>query len=225
MLKILLVRKEDGQPVDISEDGAIHARLGDIPFTGEGAENHFRPFRQHLTSNGLPADGGTEDMRVAGSLAGPIDFWVPAHQTKDRWISSLSFALAGDAADLSTFISFNQGALTNGVKLLYEDEEGEVIIHDGFKDNLDPHRLAGVLGFGDGATALQLPGLGPPPAKANGYLPTVRFPDIFPMPWGIRLRRGTLQRLVIRIQDDLTHADNEQFDVVAYGIDVPPPVR
>lgn len=174
-------------------------------------------FRQYFTDDGLST--GSEDMLVDGSGTA-AEFWIPADTDDDRYIVTVNFALAGDAADLSSFISAAQGELTNGVNMHYHTGFSEVVIHEGLKDNLDVIRLAGGQpAFGDGATAHQFPGLGPAPAKVNGYLPVMDLRQVFGVPWGVRLRAGTTQKLVLKVQDDLTHADNEQFNAIAYGYD------
>lgn len=42
--------------------------------------------------------------------------------------------------------------------------------------------------------------------------------DTFGMPWGIRLRAGTTDKLAFVVRDNISSLD--QFDIIAYGIKV-----
>ena len=49
----------------------------------------------------------------------------------------------------------------------------------------------------------------------EGYVPFLDLRKTFGFQWGVLLRGGTKQKLVIRIQDNITSTDG--FDCIAYG--------
>ena len=51
------------------------------------------PFRQYMTDDGLVSDGSNNDMQRTGTLAAPVEFWIPAHEERDRYITNLSLPL------------------------------------------------------------------------------------------------------------------------------------
>jgi hypothetical protein len=54
--------------------------------------------------------------------------------------------------------------------------------------------------------------------NSEAYIPTLDFGGLFGTPFGVRLKGGTQDRLVFRIQDDTSGVD--RFDIVAYGGDL-----
>ena len=204
----------DGRPLVVDPSGAACViSLGFPPF---GISNKTRWFRQFLTDDGLSS--GSNDMGIDGS--GGADFWVPAHVENDRYITGLSFKLVDLTATLDVFLGAAVGVLGTGCKLFYQaDDNSEVVIHDALTTNLDVYRLCGQPAFGDGATALQIPNLGPPPSKFAGYLPYLDLAMRMP-PWGIPLQNASKQRITLRLQDDLTAIDGDgEFNIIAYGFD------
>lgn len=166
----------------------------------------LKPFRQYLTDDGLSS--GSNDMGVDGSSTN-VDFWVPADGTDDRYITNLSVEVAyGTSAN--PFQWADGTALTNGSRLFYTSQAGEVDIHEAIKANQDLFRLA----FQLIPTAWEVRGV----AANNdyGYFINIDLTKIVP-PYGIKLDKGTNQKLVMRIRDNATNADT--FDVIAYGFD------
>lgn len=173
------------------------------------AQQKIRPFRQYLTADGTAS--GSSDMRVDGSTTS-VEFWVPASETADRYITVLVFEIADVNAVLSDF--GNIAALTNGGELFYESEEGENTIADGLVSNWEYVKI----GFGSppvGATtsAFQASNVS---STSEGYSPIVRFVDWIP-PFGLKLDLSTNQRLVHRVNDNCSAIDS--FNCVAYGFD------
>lgn len=174
------------------------------------------PFRQNLTNDGMPSDGSNEDMKVVGTLTAPIDFWIPAHSKNDRYITYLSFVLAGSAAKLSDFAAAS--ALSNGCKLFYRHTlAGEIVIHDSLTTNFSFMRLAlGQPSFGTAGDAFRGKNV---VGAVDAYIPTMDLRMFSPDGYGIKLDAGTTQRLTLQIRDDLTVAGVTAFDCVAYGFD------
>lgn len=172
-------------------------------------------FRQFMTTDGTSS--GTSSMKVAGTLAAPIKFYIPAGKNDDRYITTVSFLIAGAGATLSEFSTI--AALTNGCKLYYERERGEKVIHEALKTNFDFVRLCiGTPAFGDAATAFRASNV---VATSDAYIPVLYLSQIIP-PYGIKLDAGSNQRLVFEIRDDTTSASIDAFDAICYGFDREP---
>lgn len=172
-------------------------------------------YRQFMTSDGTSS--GSNNMRVLGTLDTPIKFWIPAGKNDDRYISIISFVIAGAGATLSEFSTVP--ALINGCKIYYERESGERVIHESLKTNFDFIRLCvGTPAFGGAADAFRATNV---IGASEAYIPVLYLSHIIP-PYGIKLDAGSNQRLVIEIRDDLTSASIVAFDAIAYGFDREP---
>lgn len=192
--------------VDVEKSGAMS--VVERPFPPFGVMQNVRPFRQFLTDDGTPT--GSEDMLVDGSVT-PVDFFVEAPQDADLYVTRLSFIVVDQNASLNTF--GNIAALTVGCRLFYTDELGEVVIAEALQTNFDIVRLgSGTPSFGDGTTAFIANNVD---FISEGIIPILDFKDTFGFRWGLELRNGSLQRLVLRIQDDITGID--AMDVIVYG--------
>jgi len=170
------------------------------------------PVRQYMTLDGT--EGGTSSMKVVGTLAAPVKFFIPAGLDDDRYITMLSFVIAGAGATLSEFSTVP--ALTNGCKLYYEQPAGVRVIHDALKSNFDFVRLCvGTPAFGAAADAFRASNV---IGTSEAYIPTLDLTKIIP-PYGIKLDAGSNQKFVLEIRDDTTSASIVAFDVIAYGFD------
>lgn len=166
-------------------------------------------FRQYMTVDGEP--DGSHDMRVDGS-GDPVLFYVKAAQAAYRYITSLSFIISDVNATLDKFGFLT--ALTNGCRLYYESAMGDIDIHDGLKSNFDFVRLAmGQPAFGTTGDSFRASNV---VGNSEGYIPVVDFQKMLP-PFGIRLDFGSVQRLVLAVQDDTQLVDG--FDAIAFGFD------
>ncbi len=107
----------------------------------------------------------------------------------------------------------NIGALTNGVRLFYTDEFGEVDIAESLTTNFEFVRLcSGLPSFGDGTTAFIANNID---FLSEGIIPVLDLKDTFGFRWGLEFRNGSTQRLVLQIRDDITGID--AMDVIVYG--------
>lgn len=169
------------------------------------------PFRQYLTDDGTAT--GTNDMQVSASAASPQDFFISAVSDGDIYITALSFVIADQNATLNSFGAVT--ALTNGCQLLWQTTDRTVTIHDALQSNWDFVRLCqGQPAFGDSAAAFRASNVS---GNSEGYTPALDIRTVFGMPWGIKLRQGTVQKLIMRVRDDTTGVD--QFDCIAYGFE------
>lgn len=168
------------------------------------------PFRQYFTDDGYST--GDNDMRVDGSSTNVV-FSIQAEQERDIYIGRISIVIADASATLNKF--GNITALTNGVEFKWESQDlGETIIHEALKTNFDFVRLGGGKpSFGDAAGAFRA---GNVSGNSEGYIPQIDFSEVFGMPWGMRLRKGTTDKLSFTVKDDVQAVD--LFDAIGYGI-------
>ncbi len=159
---------------------------------------------------------GSSDMAVDGSTTA-VEFSINSQANFDVYIRTASIVIADASQTLQEFGNLNT-ALTNGVKLEWRTSDlGTVVIHDGLKTNFDFIRLAlGNPSFGDGASAFLASNA--IPTNIEAYLPVVNFSQVFGLPWGLRLRAGTTDKIVWTVQDNVSAVD--QFDIIGYGIKI-----
>ncbi len=168
------------------------------------------PFRQFFTDDGSAT--GTTNMRVDGSTNN-VDFFIQAIATRDIYIKTISVLIADVNATLDKFGTLT--ALTNGVEFKWVSAElGTVTIAAALKTNFAFVRLAlGDPAFGTGANAFQAANIA---GNSEGYLPVIDLAKVFGPPWGLRLKKGTLDSLRFTIKDNVTTIDG--FDIIGYGI-------
>jgi hypothetical protein len=164
-------------------------------------------FRQYLTTDGTAS--GSNDMGVDGSSTN-VDFYVEASPTVDRYLTNLSF-IVGYGTSGQPFQWADGTALSNGTRLFYTSDRGEKDIHDGMKSNEDVFRLT----FDRLDANWQVRGVGS--SNDYGYFITCHL-DQFVPPYGIKLDKGSKQRLTARIRDN-AGTDADLFNCIAYGFD------
>jgi len=165
------------------------------------------PFRQFLTSDGLP--NGTKDMGVDGSVTN-VDYFIPADAKEDRYITVLNFIVGyGGSGQPNEWA--DGSALTNGCRLFYSSSRGDVDIHEGIQSNQDLFRLS----FAPIPTLWEVRHVNA--SNDFGYFITLDLTKLGLMS-GIKLDRGTTQRLTMRIQDN-AGAAADSFNCIAYGFD------
>ena len=192
--------------VDVEKSGAMS--VVERPFPPFDVKQNVRPFREFLTDDGTPT--GSSDMLVDGSVT-PVDFFVEAPQDMDLYVTRISFIVVDQNMTLNQF--GNIGALTNGMRLFYTDELGEVDIADQLQTNFDYVRLcSGLPSFGDGTSAFIANNVD---FISEGIIPVLDLKDTFGFRWGLEFRNGSTQRLVLRIRDDITGID--AMNVIVYG--------
>jgi hypothetical protein len=147
---------------------------------------------------------GSNDMQVAASLAAPQLFCVDARPDYDVYVKTVMITIADQNAQLNQF--GNLTALTNGVDFCWESQAlGNFVIKASMKSNWDFVKLSrGNPSFGDGTGAFRA---GNVSGNSEGYLPVIDMFAVFGQQYGIRLRKGTKDRLVFKINDDTTGVD------------------
>ena len=173
------------------------------PLTDQKAQ----PFRQYFTDDGLP--GGTSSMAVDGSIAN-VDYYIPAKVGEDRYITTLNF-IVGYSASGQPNEWADGPALTNGIRLFYTSQRGEVDIHDGIKSNQDMFRLS----FSPIAANWEVRHVNA--LNDYGYFISMDLTKMG-LQFGIKLDADSSQKLIFRIKDNVgTSADS--FNCIAYGFD------
>ena len=203
---------EDGQGGDsrlgIDSEGAasvvVHAHPPEVE------KNVLLPFRQYFTDNG--GSTGSSDMIVDGS-ANPIDFSINAQSDRDVYIKSIAVQISDPGAVLDQFGALP--ALPNGVSWIWQTgSEGEYELHDGIKDNLEFVKLGlANPAFGTGSQAFRADLKGG--AGNDTFLPVIDLAVTFGMPWGLRMNKGTNDKLIFRVNDAL--AGLAIFNIIGYG--------
>lgn len=158
-------------------------------------------------------EGGSNDMRVNGATTFQ-DFYISASPDYDIYIKYITVEIGDNGAPaLNKFGALS--ALTNGVAF-YWDTQTEPLyeLHEGIKTNKEFIRIAsdtGAIGTGTDAYLADVSGGG----TEKSYLPNIDMEEIYGFNWGLRLRKGTLDKLIFRIQDDLTGLST--FNAIATG--------
>ena len=199
-----------GNRAKVNDAGYIFTQNSNLPPVDNREQQLL--YRQFLTLNG---DGTTTDMIVDGSTT-PQLFTINAIPDKDIFITSLSILIQGGGLSLGD--NFAGGvALTNGVRMYYEDQNGEVNIGTDLTTNFSFTRLCqGNTPFGDNANAF---------IKTDGtpaIFPTLNFKKVFGFTSGLRLLRNTTNRLVLEVNDDLpgTVGASPAFTIIANGFEL-----
>jgi hypothetical protein len=205
---------EDGSDSNIrlaiSPEGVANVVVHPHPPLGETIFS--QPFRQYMTIDGTVS--GSNDMAVNGATNN-VDFYVSASQEVDIYIKSISVVIGdGGAPALNKYGAL--AALTNGIRWChFTQEDGLYELHDGIKTNLEFVRIGvdtAAIGTGTDAFLADVSGGG----TEKSYLPVIDLAETFGMPYGIRLRKGTTDRLIFTVRDDLTGLTTH--NAITYGI-------
>jgi hypothetical protein len=166
------------------------------------------PYRSYFEN------GGSNDMIVNGATTA-VDFTIEAIAEFDIYIKSISIEIAdGGSPALNKFGALT--ALTNGVGFYWSTQsQGEYEIHEGIKTNLEFIRIGvDTAGVGTGADAFLSDVSGGGTSKS--YLPIIDMSETFGIPFGLRLKKGSTDKLIFRINDNMTGLD--RFTAIAYGL-------
>ena len=204
MIRILLFGGAGG-PAKVSDDGCLSvADCGAPPLT----KQKVRIFSQMLTVDGTKT--GSNDLGVDGSVT-PVEYYVPADPDADRYITRITFLMGyGASAEMYEFAD-SGAALTNGVKVSYFDSQGDEITIMTPKANVSFMRASGIP-----VTNTNWETRGFAAAGDFGFFVNIDLAQIMPR-YGIKLDRGTKQRLSLLIQDDCRDAD--LFNCNAFGFE------
>jgi hypothetical protein len=187
----------------ITPEGVVSVSVNTHPPVDEQIESF--PLRQFFKTA-----AGASAMTVNGGTT-PVEFSINASPTVDIWVKTISLRI-GDNSGVSLNAFGGISALTNGVTLKYQNDAlGEVVIADELKTNLDLIRLGiatGAVGTGTDAYKLDISGGN----AEDTYLPVISLSDF---PWGIRLKKGSNDKIFFTINDNLTTIVT--FNAIGYG--------
>jgi hypothetical protein len=197
------VKGNDGTIMDVNGERQIPVVVHPHPPKGE--VDTGTPFVAYFTDS-----GGSSDMAVNGSSTN-VAYCIRAEETRDVYIKTLSIIIADASQTLQEFGNTN-AALTNGVLFRWStSDKGTAVINDSLKTNFDFVRLAG----GTPAPGNNYLVTNAIPTNIEAYIPVIDLESIFGLPYGIRLRRGTKDKLEFVVRDDCSAVD--QFDILGYG--------
>jgi hypothetical protein len=153
-------------------------------------------------------------MRVNGSSTN-VEFCITAREEVDIYIKSIALVIADAGAVLNEFGNIN--ALSNGVEFSYITQaQGNLVIHEGLKTNFDFVQLGlGQPSFGTGTSSFRASNI---ISTSEGFIPVIDFTTTFGLQWGLRLTKGTNDKICFVIKDNVTGVD--RFDAVGYGIQI-----
>jgi len=167
-----------------------------------------RVFSQKFTTDGTST--GTSEMGVDGSVT-PVEYYIPANEDDDRYITRISFILGyGSSAEAYEFAD-SGAALTNGIKISYFDTHGDEVTIMNPKANYSFMRASGAYISIDNWEARGFAATGD-----YGYFVNIDLTVIMP-PFGVKIDRGTNQRMSLLIRDDCRAAD--LFNCQSFGFE------
>jgi hypothetical protein len=206
-VRVILADSDTGRSAHVSERGAQGVYVVPEPLPNFGEANRKRFFRQYLTVDGLAA--GTNNMNIDGSSPS-IDYYLPAVGDYDIYIQQIIVVLADTAVSHNNF--GNVSPLSNGFDLIVFESGEETPLIDKAKTGGQMLAQSGLLApFGDGSLVNELSNW-----TGTTDAQIITFPVSQYVNGGIRLGRGNTDRLIARINDDLTGLT--EFTVLALGM-------
>lgn len=196
---------KDGNIAKINGEGEISVVVHPHPPKNE-SENAL-PYRAYFTNT-----AGSNDMVVDGSST-PVSFCITADPLVDVYIKTISVLISDVGAELDEFGGLT--ALSNGVEFKWSSQiNGDIVIADAVTTNFEMVRLcAGTEGFGTTTNVFRANNVS---GQAEGYIPVMDLSDVFGLPYGIRLKAGSTDKLVWTVNDALAGLD--AFNIIGYGI-------
>lgn len=210
MLKVELRGSRNENALLVGEEGEIGVVIHPHPPINEPISS--LPFRQYFTDNGTST--GSNDLSINGSSTSQ-DFYISASEDYDIYVKYISAEIGdGGSPSLNKFGALT--ALTNGVAFYwFTQEQGEYELHEGIKTNKEFIRIStdtGAIGTGVEAYLADVSGGG----TEKSYLPNMDLSENYGLPWGLRLKKGSTDKVIFRVQDNLTGLTT--FNIVSYGI-------
>lgn len=212
-IKVQIEDPQSGFSNFVDDEGAVSvSERFSPPF---GVVDFIQPIAIDFTDS-----AGSTDMRVDGSVT-PQEFFISADiertRPADRYINSIVFTIADQSGELRNFGALSR--LTNGCRLYYISERGEVTIRDGLSSNFDFIRLCvGEPAWGTALDSFQADrAIGVGGNASDAWIPTLNFAKVFGTQFGIKLSAGSIQKVILEINDNVTGVD--EFTAIGYGFD------
>lgn len=177
------------------------------PVPPVGTISRYRYYNKLIGSTG--ASSGVTNQNVDGSVTNQV-FHISSHPDYDLYITGIIVIIAGLIVSHNNFGSIPE--LTNGYNLSIIEDGEETRILDEVKTG-GQMIAQSIFGnsYGDGATSFELTKW-----TGNDDAQTVIVPVHDLLPGGIRIGRGTLDRLQATVFDDLTGLTEFTVRVVGY---------
>lgn len=177
------------------------------PVPPVGTISRYRYYNKLIGSTG--ASSGVTNQNVDGSATNQL-FYISSHPDYDLYITGIIVIIAGLIVSHNNFGSIPE--LTNGYNLSIIEDGEETRILDEVKTG-GQMIAQSIFGnsYGDGATSFELTKW-----TGNDDAQTVIVPVHDLLPGGIRIGRGTLDRLQATVFDDLTGLTEFTVRVVGY---------
>lgn len=197
----------DKTKVRVLEDGSLLTRVAD---TLDPQGENRKIYNKFMNLDGTGSDSPFS-LALNGATT-PIEaFIAPQNEDFDLVISSVTFVIEDAGAVMNEF--GNIGTLSNGLDFFYEDDLGEQIIRTELTSNFEIVRMCGFSpAYGSGSSVFRIQNAR---GGAEAYTAVYHFDQMNGFANGIRFRGGTNQRLVVRINDNISGVDN--FDVYVSG--------
>ena len=201
MLKTKLFSSDGtGEGLKIDDEGIIGVVIHPHPPKIESLSTI--PFRQYFTTTGISS--GSNDMRVNGATTN-VEFYIKA-STTDTYIKTIFIVIADAGATLAKFGALS--ALSNGVLFTWETvKQGSTTLFDSFKINLDFWKLTNLT-----PAIVDLSAGG-----ADANIVSIDLAYVFGNPYGLRLKANSVDRLVMKVRDNLSVGIDE-FNIAGNGL-------
>lgn len=207
-IKSTIIDPATGNEAKVHPEGYVRTIAAAFP---PDAPPKLFPFIEKFSLNG---DRTNNDMRVNGSVT-PQKFELQARPENDLYITDLLLVIAD--AGMGDWSEFgNLAALTNGCSFKWISLTREATFNEAVKTNYD---LATTFLFGgmDWYQAGMRGRMSNVIASAEGLSMKFDMVRLIP-PWGLHLQRGTLDRLVFAINDNIS-SGLDLFEMTAYGFE------
>ena len=196
-----------GTTAHVEKSGALRVALEepDLPETGE--ENSYRLLSGLLGTTGL--NSGTTSLNVDGSVTN-VSAYVASEPDCDLHIMYIVLLIADSAVVHSSF--GNVSALTNGVDLTVLEDGRTTHLISSAKTGGQLLAQAGLfVPFGEGVYVNELSNW-----TGTSDACIVQFPVSELIPGGIRIGKGTQNRISFIVNDNLTGLDDMTVRILGY---------
>jgi hypothetical protein len=197
----------NGRKAFVDAYNALCVTLRDPAIPEVGEPSRLQYFNAVVGSTG--ADSGTTNMNVDGSST-TQEFYVESNNDYDIRIMQIVVIIADSAIVHNSF--GNVSALANGWDLVMKEAGVETTIINAAKTGGQVIAQSGLTNsYGDGATSFELTNW-----TGTEDAQTVVIDVSKLVPGGIRIGRGTKDRLISRVNDDLTGLTEFTVRILGY---------
>ena len=178
--------------VDVNDNRAIKMAHSIPEILPTKTKNQYR-FLSELLANEV---GGGTDMNIDGSIT-PENFAILSQTGYDIYITKVIIVLGGGIIGHNKFGSIND--LTVGIDLFLEESNDKTYLFQGAKTSGQLIAFSGFSNpYGDGTSSWELTKW-----DGNNQVHTITIPISEYIPGGLRIGRGTKDRLCVTVNDNL----------------------